>query len=416
MQEETTKKIKVVAVTAFLFTFLFTGASVDALSYQASTYARMILLVLSVAAAVIVFLRTLSVSRNATLIILLIFVFSILHFPLYELSSEFSEDFHTHIKFSIAAILVTYLSSGSEFSSKIKIYDLAIALVASYLLFLVLISAVTIDGFIPVILYSAIPDADKSATTYSQGVSKIFLVAVIAIVFKVTHEKSSPPNKVGMIVAAVFLFVLSLAGGARGEVIAAIVTLTVIFAQSWKALLLSTLLLILLFIFVSFELENLIFLEQLPSIWRLVYAYESASWGERDTLLLESLALLLDKPRCVFFGCGLGYFQEYYGYEYGRYPHNWVVEFLISYGILVLIPVLGLAASFVVKNYKNFSINERFLVILSCYFFIISLKSGSLLGDALLYGSFFSLLFTVRKPRKATRKADRIPVAVPKGV
>lgn len=397
MNKET---LKVVSVTALLFTFLYTGASLDAVSQEISIYARYALLVISVLTSIMVFIKTKAIGRRAHFITLSILIFGILQFPIYQLSVDFSERLLTDLQLCLLSIFVAYLCSGAQFSSKVKIYDLSIALIVLYLAALILISSIKFDGYIPVLGFSYIPGQDR-LELYSQGVSEIFSVAVLAIVFKVCNEKMSIFLSSALIFLSVCFFVLALAGGSRGEVMLCVVVLIFIVCRSWKSILISLGVLTTLFFVVNHISETSDYLTQLPSVWRLLAAYEKGSLGERDALLAQSLSLLSANPRCFLFGCGLGYFQEYYSYEYGRYPHNWLLEAVITFGAPLLMLGMFLIVLSIVKNYRYFRENEKFLLMLSLYFFGISLKSGSLIGDSLLYGSVLPLLFFTGRPQTA---------------
>jgi hypothetical protein len=387
------ERLKVVSITALLFTFLYTGASFNSFTHQISIYARFILLAVAMSTSVLVFIQTKSVSRRAHFITLGILIFGILQFPISQLPLSLGDRMVKEIFQCLTVILVAYLCSGAQFTSKTKIYDLSIIFVGLYLAVVILGSSIKFDGFLPVLQFSLIPGEPK-IDFYSQGVTRIFAVAVLAIAFKVSNERLPTPLNLGLIFLAFCFFVL--AGGARGETIFCIIVLIFIVCKSWKSISICIVLLSLLFA-VSQIPDSLEILTQLPAVWRLLAAYQENSLAQRDVLLLQSLSLLAENPRCALFGCGLGFFQEYYGYDYGEYPHNWIAEAVISFGAPIVMLFMFVVGSHIWTRYRHFGRNEKFLLVLALYFFGIALKSGNILSVLPLYSCILPVLyFTMR--------------------
>jgi len=337
---------------------------------------------------------------------------------LYKFSPESSEQFYRLLSFSICAIALPYIMSASAISRKVPFDDISILLVLVYVIFLIGISAIDVEGYIPIIKFAFVEANTKAAIDYySQGLTGFLSVGVIACVFKISRDKLSAGYKAGIIAVALCLWILSLASGGRGEVIACAVTVFIILCRSWKTFIAVLIMLAMLLYGVDVLLHDAGTLSKFPVIWRFLDAYEAASWGERDLLWSNAWSLLGQNPSCILFGCGLNFFQEYYHFEFGIYPHNWIIEFIISFGVLLLIAVAVLVGVYIARNYKNFNVNERFLVFLSVFFFMISLKSLSLLGNPLLYGAVFSVLFSVRGPQRDDASAPTNELApAPLGV
>jgi MFS family permease len=384
--------LKVFAITAFLFAFLFAGAAVNEDIYELSKHVRMFLFLSSIIFSLIIFIKKKSVSRRATFIFLSILMLSVFYSP----RDQYQAEFVKAIFFSFSAIFLSYITATTEFSKKLRIYDLTIILVSIYLFYLIATSTLILDGYMPVILFSDI-SVLRDIPNYSQGVTKVFSVGLIAIVFKMVYEKTSLHYNFILAIFGSAFFILSLAGGSRGEVLLCIFVLTLMFVQNWRYLFAACFLLVLLFIMISQFVENFDVFTNFPSVARLLYTYDTVSLGPREDLIRESIRLLEDNPQCLILGCGFMFFQNYYGYGYGASPHNWIIEFIISFGIVLLAGLIISVWLYIARNYKHFSINEKFLFILSIYFWGVALKGGYLPGEPLLYGSFFFVLFSVRK-------------------
>jgi hypothetical protein len=391
------EKLKVVSITALLFTFLYTGASFNAFMHEASIYARYLFLAIAVSTSIVVFMKTKTVSRSAHYYTLCILIFGILHFPMSQLPPSFGDQLLKEVFQCILVIFVTYLCSGAQFTSKIKIYDLAIVLVVLYLAVIIIGSSIKFAGFLPVLHFSLIP-GELKISSYSQGVTRIFAVAVLAIVFKVSNERMPKLLSLVLIFLSLCFFVLALAGGARGEVVVCVIVLIFIVCKNWKSIPIS--ILILSLFFAVSQIPGIVeILTKLPAVWRLLVAYQENSLAQRDVLLFESLLLLSENPRCFLFGCGLGFFQQYYNYDYGEYPHNWIAETVISFGGPLLVLFMFIVGYHLLKRYRYFGKNEKFLLLLSLYFFGLALKSGSMLAALPLYSSFLPLLYFTRRPQ-----------------
>jgi len=390
-------RIKVYAITTTIFTFLFAAGAANVETYVFATYMRLIFLAISAALSFVVFVGNgTRVSKRATYIFLFILIFTILYFPLENLPEEFVKS----ISFSYGAIIVAYITSATNLSRKSQICDLAIALIIMYVAYLVYFSTLTFDSYIPTIRFSPIPGLSEPGdnVTYSQGITRIFAVGVIAAIFKLTQPNTSIYYVIFLVALALSFFILSLAGGARGEVIVCLATVILIVSRRWKFRIAAYFVLIVSILLLSAIAENLEIFMKLPSIARLFYSYEFSDLGGRDFLLNEALFLLAKEPQCAILGCGFMYFQEYNGFDYGEYPHNWIVEFLITFGVILLILSIVLFSLYVYRNYNSFSANERFLLFLTVYFFGVSLKSGQVPGEALLYSCMFPVLFSIRRP------------------
>ena len=122
--------------------------------------------------------------------------------------------------------------------------------------------------------------------------------------------------------------------------------------------------------------------------------FDGEHFGNRDVLFVQSLDLLKSKFSCLFFGCGFNYFQVHYGYEFGMYPHNFILEMFITFGILVSIPILFLVLIGLLSEYIN-KPKLFFIYASSAYLLGIAFKSGTLISiyefPIIIYFAFIGL-------------------------
>jgi hypothetical protein len=109
----------------------------------------------------------------------------------------------------------------------------------------------------------------------------------------------------------------------------------------------------------------------------------AGDYGMRDILFSDSLTMLAEQPYLLFIGGGLNAFQEHYGLSSGMYPHNVLVEALITGGV-----ALGLAMFWIYVRplllevgrawARRSTMEERYGLGIGVFLMIVMLKSGSL--------------------------------------
>jgi len=121
------------------------------------------------------------------------------------------------------------------------------------------------------------------------------------------------------------------------------------------------------------------------AIVKRMSAFADGDLGSRDVLFYQAIDLLFDNTGCMVFGCGFEFFQKYYGYESGMYPHNVLVEFIVVYGF----PFFFVFFAFVAKGLRQYFSDVGFdlFLILFSYAFIIAMKSGDVTGSWLMISS-----------------------------
>lgn len=244
--------------------------------------------------------------------------------------------------------------------------------------FLGLIITVAVDGltvsFPPTFNFASFRD-DVDELFYSQGTSQFFGLGAIAAAYVTKTMK--PGKKRYFSGTLIFLFLsLSLLGGGRGDSLGAVLVVFGYFLI--QSPIRTSVLMLSLSIVALFFIDDWHWVEDL-TIYNRLTVFGEGDLGGRDILLNEVGALFSYEPLCLLSGCGFGYFQSFFGYEFGMYPHNILAEALIVFGLPLTTVFLFMAY----KGLKSYLVSWRKIDLLGLffsYYLIIALKSGSLAG------------------------------------
>lgn len=262
---------------------------------------------------------------------------------------------------------------------------------------LTVIMIISTDGFLsylpPKFSFSYGSTLIDREEDYSLGLTSFFGMTAITLFYGFINKYRY--SKL-LLLLSLLSIILSFSSGARGEfIIALVVTLSIflIYNFNYKILFIFVTIIIIA-LFISLLPENY-FLEKVDLdsfviIDRMMILL-SGDFSSRDTLLKEGFNLLIDKPVCLFMGCGIGFFQEYYGYSKSLYPHNFLMEFIISYGFILFFAFM-LPAFLGFLSYMKAKHKSNLFCFLFSYFFLISMKSGYMIGS---WFAFASLLFFI---------------------
>lgn len=295
---------------------------------------------------------------------------------------------------SSGLFIISYLRDD-HLSYRVAVPMLLYSLVA--LISLVLLGGLSL-GFPPAFIF----DYMSSGVTYSQGVSRFFGYAAIAAAVLLTSKEVSSRWKMilGSLVAT-FLS-LSFLGGARGDSIFALVVVSVYLLSVFK-------LKFLLFAggaALIASVMSLDFVKELVIFKRI--SSLGQSFGHRDVLLMDAWGLLSSEVECLVMGCGFNYFQYFYDYPAGMYPHNVMIEMIIVFGLPVFLLFLFLA----VRGGRMFFRERKrssFLMLIFFYSLLVSLKSGSVINSWVLmvFLIYFISLGLSNMVAREVRWADR---------
>lgn len=242
-----------------------------------------------------------------------------------------------------------------------------------------MLGGIVIDG-VPKFVFGSDLSKNQVDLNYSQAVSKFYgLSAIISThLFFARESKSKLASFFLSFITVTFILLSALAGG-RGDFIAALVVIGLILyiKGKWSFLFAVVVVLVLL---LTADWDVLAFDFSIVKRMQLL----NSSLGMRDVLALNVIELLSNEYSCLVFGCGFGYFQEYFGYSEDLYPHNVVLELMVVIGLPLTVMLLSLACLGVVRNWQRVLQHDALSWVL-IFFFLISLKSGS------IYSSWFSV-------------------------
>jgi hypothetical protein len=211
---------------------------------------------------------------------------------------------------------------------------------------------------------------------YGQGASNFYGLGAIASAFWLTRC-GNILEKLLAAMLMVFSMSLSVIGGARGDTAIAllIVTAYLVLRTPGKAVLWIAALVLASVVLIDdwTWTEDLLFVSSILSIGE-------GDYGGRDQLFAQVLALLGLKPLCLVAGCGVGYFQHFYGYELEMYPHNAILESLLIFGLPFTAVFMFLIFRGSVMYYRRVGECDLFLLF-TLYTLGVSLKSGSFFGS-----------------------------------
>ena len=202
---------------------------------------------------------------------------------------------------------------------------------------------------------------------YSQGVTSLF-GAFALFLFSDLLKKFSILN--------LFLFlsclIISVLGAARGDFVAVAILIFLIsfMKDPKKTIFFSFLFLLLLILTIDFNelAESLLIIERFSQLG-------GGNLGMRDVFFANSAELILYSSN-IFLGNGFNYFQIFYGYDYGSYPHNILLELVISFGLIgLMISILSLIGF--IFNLRN--LNDKKVIFLM-FIYVILMKSGNLIN------------------------------------
>ena len=233
--------------------------------------------------------------------------------------------------------------------------------------------AITLNPF-PMFAFNIV---DIINYNYSQGTTSFFALGSIFFFFLSCTTLSKITNFFFLVTALIFLY-FSMAGGGRGDFIMGIFAIILIL---FKFLSVRWLILTMFFLsgLVMWILSSeLIDFSNFLMVRRLAGVFVDQNFGGRDVLINQSFELLSNRLDCLLIGCGYNYFQIYYDYNFGMYPHNTFVELIITFGIFISLPLILIVLLGCIRGYFS-KLGNTFIFYVLFYFLGISLKSGNLL-------------------------------------
>ena len=376
-----------IAKICFLLFLMLVTVSNIVTSYETYVVVRAVRVIILILVTIgfVIYVRSLNSGFVLYLYLFLVYVLSIL---IYENDPIYIIDFVVLLLgIPFVSFVLKHYSQKDELQ---YIFSLLIFFYCSISLTLFL-DGFNLDGaFLFNLAYQSEEFGDSSG--YSLGLSNIYGLFTVIFLYRYLANGS---NRMLYAVSAILAAALTFLGGGRGEIMAVLVT--IIFTMSYwilsakqKSLPGVAFFASVVVVLFSFSFYSLI--EYSLTVSRFVTLFDG-NFSSRDMLLLQGFKLLSDNVNCLIFGCGVGFFQNYFGYDLSMYPHNFIMEFIISFGLFAFIFVFVFLMIGLHKHHRSFG-QLSLISIIVFYQFLIALKSGYVVGTHLLMVliiCFFSL-------------------------
>lgn len=243
--------------------------------------------------------------------------------------------------------------------------------------------------FPPKFIYQVASDVINREETYSLSLTGIFSISIIFSIFKFIDSTALFWKLNYFFLFLLFNYLAFLAGG-RGEIISAffVSILFYIHKNSWHNLIFTTVLSAFgLMAILNFFTDTY----GLVALERFAILIQGADYSYRDILLGQVLSLLLSELRCLLVGCGAGFFQTFYNYEFGLYPHNHLAEAVVIFGLPLTVTFFIFGVHGLILYYRKVSKIDLFILVFF-YNFLVALKSGYFFGNWFLNGGITFLI------------------------
>lgn len=304
----------------------------------------------------------------------------------------------TYIAFVLYGVIISYIYGGSVFFQEDIITNifLAITVIYGFAIFQVVsliyedrnrwsLGMPTISVFVTccalIVLATGgislsplslnFENIEGGAEVYGQGFTKICAIAGVYFFVIATNIKRKPLTIYGL--AFAFL-TLSLLGGSRGDILAGAIALPMFLLRRPNALNITLVASGILIIFVLFIQSGT---GSHFAVFNRFLQLSDGDYSMRDILFGQAYDLILSDS-CVIFGCGFNYFQVFYNYVFGLYPHNIFLEAILTFGALFGLSTVLLAIYGAVSLYVRIGNNPIFYILVVD---LVSLQKSSSLID-----------------------------------
>jgi hypothetical protein len=216
--------------------------------------------------------------------------------------------------------------------------------------------------------------------SYYQMYSKVFGVAAV-LAFSKGREKS----RIFAYCVGWLCILLSLYMGGRGESFFAALTCAVMLRR-WAIVGFLTLGMGVVIAFPSW----IDYLAELPAIQRAIYSLRLEDYGTRDVLIANALDILHNEFTIFAVGGGANFFQKVYDASFEWYPHNIVLEAMLTFGVIagayyayVFLQHVAWFLMYIIRDVRNRDLLTLSAVI--AYLVFVALKGESVWMGWLLY-------------------------------
>jgi len=238
---------------------------------------------------------------------------------------------------------------------------------------------------------------------YSQGTTFLFGVAAVYFLHRASLKSGSV--RVSLILISLLFLVLSLFAGARGDFIVSCVVCLILSIRTmpfrYNLVLMAVVASAIAVFLLYFSWEDILFFKRMETVMT------GESFGSRDVLLLQSVELMLNNEWCQISGCGFNYFQKYFSFSFGNYPHNAFAELFITYGFIIGLLVFTLVMVGLVSGLKS-NVGETFVFHFCLFCLGLSVKSGTLVSMDTFPAILFFMFIGMKKLRIFGLRQSRV--------
>lgn len=254
--------------------------------------------------------------------------------------------------------------------------------------------------------YATIQNDLSYDITYSQGITRFFGLAAISTMLLLVRRRDTSVRWF-LLTSLIIFTALCALGGARGDAVISGIIILIIAVLNGNRLKQIAMPIGILAIGLALYLPSTVLFTRLLKT--------ASDISLRSFYYNGSMEILNNQPACFLTGCGFSYFQYYNNFEWGRYPHNSVLELIISFGlflslVLISLSLIGCRREFSGHGYR---LNPIFYFFL--FAFMVSLKSGTLISSWVFFSYLLSFaglglasLFSKRRYFERKDKSVRI--------
>lgn len=280
---------------------------------------------------------------------------------------------------ALVGIFLLALTSSYQKSRSVSIFfQLYAAAVLAYIYFTGGISLLPAPRF-----NYDLTSESGSILLYNQGTTKFFGLAAICALWSFFDSKAGVAQLLSFSLFCFFAF-WSFLGGGRGD-FAMLIAVGLLMMSLSGSRSIAYIIAFGVFAFVSLEASIYNVLSDSTAFMRIQVILQGDSFGMRDILFFEAYRLLMNEPRCLLVGCGFAFFQEYHSYPYGLYPHNILLEAVITWGLVFILPI---TIFFFVGLWKSRN-SLGILFWVGIFFVGVGMKSGDVIN------SWFAMSFVM---------------------
>lgn len=377
-----------IGLAALVFGMSVKPSAVNSITAEISEYLRLIFISLSFVSLLYIFVKYKIINYLYLSIFSFIIIFLYIHLIGYNNLFIIENNNNIYASFLITLALIVFIGTSLKIEYQKEFSIILVFMAIAWSVFMYYVDAINLS--VPLKFNFEIYSKEGYLFDYTQGTTFFYGLSSICCA-------SLLRESLGRRISVLYLFILvvlsslSLAGGSRGEIIFSLFIIFIILKPSgvFYTLLSIIFALVSLFYIISFIINVNTDIVIVSRFYELIIG---GNLGLRDVLFSQSIDLIKNQLNCMLIGCGALYFQFYYNHPYELYPHNLLIEYAISAGLIItlLISFLSLYGTLNIKNK-----NSVFYICIYCIF--ISMKSGDIynawIANAFLfytaaYGSF----------------------------